>query len=109
MPVFQPRRDCPGMESMGMSSSPSCTKMGYMKLAGVKIVCAPDATEAEGGRAGGQGDVPSHKARSRRREGAPVQALPNSFLSVFRLGEATKFAFNDEARRGCVVMTHATT
>ena len=28
MPVFQPRRDCPGIEAMGMSSSPSCTKIG---------------------------------------------------------------------------------
>ena len=28
MPALQSRRACPGMESMGMSSSPSCTKMG---------------------------------------------------------------------------------
>lgn len=37
-PVFQPRRDTPGIDSIGMSSSPSWMKTGRRRLAGVRIV-----------------------------------------------------------------------
>ena len=37
-PVFQPSLDTPGIESMGMSSSPSWMKTGRSRLAGVKMV-----------------------------------------------------------------------
>ena len=37
-PVFQPKRDTPGIESIGMSSSPSWMKTGRSRLAGVRIV-----------------------------------------------------------------------
>mmetsp|Transcript_144698 Transcript_144698/g.360681 ORF Transcript_144698/g.360681 Transcript_144698/m.360681 type:complete len:235 (-) Transcript_144698:10-714(-) len=97
-PVSTPKREMPGIDEMGMSSCPSCTKTGMMKLAGVSVVSA-NISRMAGDRRFLRGRLRIGKGSTSGVPGGTLPALASTRLWCFRPRAAPAAARVAETRK----------